>query len=227
MEGETFVLSLGGSLIVPEGIDTDFLREFRDLILKHVGNGSRFVIVTGGGSTARRYINAAGKVRELEKMDYHEIGLHATRLNAQFIRVLFKEHACPDVWTDYGKEPEFSKPVLVGAGWKPGFTTDYDAVMAAKILGAGRVANLSNIDYVYDKDPKKYSDARPIKEMTWKELLDITGTDIYAGINVPFDPLASQEAMKAGIQAVIMNGKDITNLDSYLSGNGFRGTVIK
>ncbi|RKX98645.1 MAG: UMP kinase [Spirochaetes bacterium] len=226
MSENIFVLSLGGSLIVPKEIDVKFLRDFQNLILKHIERGKKFVIITGGGCTARMYINAAKGIRELEKADYHEIGLHATRLNAEFLRVLFKEHAHPEILINPTEKKEFEH-VLFGAGWKPGFTTDYDAVLAAKTFGVKRVANLSNIDYVYDKDPKKYKDAKPIKEMSWKELLNITGTDIYAGINIPFDPLASQEAMKAGLEVVIMNGRDIQNLDNYLSGRGFKGTVIR
>jgi uridylate kinase len=183
--------------------------------------------ITGGGRTCRDYLEAAEKIRDFEKMDMHIIGLHTTRLNAEFLRMIFKEQAHPETLTDPGKKLNFRESVLIGAGWKPGFTTDYDAVIAAKTFRVKKIANLSNVDYVYDKDPKFYKAPKPIKEMSWKDMLSVTGTDMYAGIHVPFDPLASQEAQKSGIELAIMNGRKLDNLDSYLSGESFMGTVIK
>jgi uridylate kinase len=227
MGKEIHVLSLGGSVFIPDDIDVLFLRDFMNLILSHIKKGKRFIIITGGGNTCRNYLEAAEKIRDFEKMDMHVIGLHTTRLNAEFMRMIFKEQAHPEILTDPTKKLNFRESVLIGAGWKPGFTTDYDAVIAAKTFGVKRVANLSNVDYVYEKDPKFYKGAKPIKEMSWKDMIDVTGTEIYAGIHVPFDPLASKEAEKSGIEVAIMNGRKLGNLDSYLSGESFMGTVIK
>ena len=56
------VMSLGGSLIVQESIDHNFIKQFKKLISKI---NRKFVIVVGGGRTARIYINALAK----EKVD--------------------------------------------------------------------------------------------------------------------------------------------------------------
>ena len=56
---ERIVVSVGGSLIVPDGIDTQFLSDFRARILKKVAEGFSFYIITGGGKAARRYRDAA------------------------------------------------------------------------------------------------------------------------------------------------------------------------
>ena len=46
MENETIIISLGGSLIVPDNIDIDFLKDFKKLILSQVEKGKKFVIIT-------------------------------------------------------------------------------------------------------------------------------------------------------------------------------------
>ena len=57
MKKELVVISLGGSLIVPEKVDVKFLKEFKKIILKNTKK-HKFVIVCGGGSIARKYIQA-------------------------------------------------------------------------------------------------------------------------------------------------------------------------
>ncbi len=227
MKKELVVMSLGGSIMVPDDIDHEFVKSFIKLILRHTEKGKRFVIVTGGGAVCRRYIDAAKKVRKLNTLEPDWIGVYVTRLNAEFLRILFGKHAYESIVTDPRKAVNSKKPVIIGAGWKPGFSSDYDTIRLAKTFGVKRVANLSNIKYVYDKDPKKHPDAKPLANLTWREFLDITGERWSAGMNTPFDPLASKEAEKSGIEVAIMYGKDIDNIDAYLSGREFMGTVIK
>jgi uridylate kinase len=119
-----------------------------------------------------------------------------------------------------------SKPVVVAAGWKPGWSTDFDAVEMAKIVGAKKVINLSNIDYVYDKDPKVFKDAKKIENISWSEFRKIIPEKWQPGLNSPFDPIAAKNADEAKIEVAILNGKNITNLKSYLEGKDFLGTRI-
>jgi len=56
-KNERIIISLGGSLLVPEGIDADFIAKFKKFIVAHIKKGYRFILVTGGGKTARRYID--------------------------------------------------------------------------------------------------------------------------------------------------------------------------
>ena len=94
---ERVVVSVGGSLIVPDGIDTDFLIRFKALILDKVEKGFSFSIIAGGGKTARRYQEAAHIVTPLSQADLDWIGIHATRLNAQLLRNIFVGHAHPHI----------------------------------------------------------------------------------------------------------------------------------
>ncbi len=226
MAKDTIILSLGGSLIVPESVDVEFLRGFRALILEYVKK-HRFAIITGGGRIARVYAKAAADVTELEPEDQDWLGIHCTRLNAHLVRTVFRGHAHPRVIKNPTERIKFTEDVLIAAGWKPGCSTDYDAVLLAKNLGVTTVINLTNIDYVYDRDPKKYHGAKRITSATWADFRKIVGDKWDPGLNAPFDPIASKHAQELGLKVIIANGKDLENLRSILSGKRFRGTVIK
>ena len=221
------VISLGGSLIVPNGgIDHNFLNRFKELIISEVNEGERFVIVTGGGKTTRHYQEAAKKIGILDKVDLDWLGIHSTHLNAHLVRTIFRDHAHLKVVTHYNEAEDFTESILIAAGWKPGHSTDFDAVLHAKNYGSGEVINLSNIDYVFDKDPNKYGDAKPLKQVSWGDFRKLVGDTWDPGANHPFDPIASKEAQKSGLKVVVMDGKDLDNFKNYLDGKEFEGTII-
>ncbi len=222
---ETVIISLGGSLIVPLAIDINFLKKFKQLIIRHIKN-KRFIIICGGGKTCRNYQKAASKITELTDDDLDWLGIHATRLNGHLMRTIFREYAHSKMVTNPNEEIEFNERILIAAGYKPGCSTDHDATVLAEKYGVKTLLNLTNTDYVYDKDPSKHKDAKPIKQMTWKEYRKISGNKWDPGLNLPFDPVAAREAEKMKLNVVIMNGKNTKNLDNFLSGKNFEGTVI-
>lgn len=227
---ERIIISLGGSLLVPESIDAEFVGNFKKFIVAHLKKGYQFILVTGGGKTARRYIEAAGQVTKINDEDRDWLGIHATRMNAHLVRTIFREYAHPRINTnphdleDFYSAPE---PILVAAGWRPGFSTDFDAVVIGKYLDVKRIINLSNIERVYNKDPHVHADAVPYDAMTWKEFRKIVGKKWNPGMNVPFDPIASEMAEKEGMEVAIMNGGDLKNVTNYIAGKSFVGTLIK
>lgn len=222
---KTVVISLGGSLIAPGDIDSVFLDNFRKTVERYVRKGHNFVIICGGGSTARKYQESLRKLigNDEEALDW--IGIEATRLNASLVNRLFGRHSESEIITDPTKKITSKKPVLVASGWKPGRSTDYDAVLLAKQLKADSVINMSNVDYVYDKDPRRYNNVKKIRSMPWKAFINIVGTEWKAGLNAPFDPIAAREARISGIKAIII-GKKLSNLENLLDGKNFNGTVI-
>ena len=224
---ETIIISLGGSIVNPNLPDPDFINIFKALILEEIKNGKRFVIIVGGGKTCRNYQDALSKTITASTTDLDWIGIYATHLNAQLVRMSFGDVAANEIVIDPSVLQTFSKAVIVGAGWKPGWSTDYDAVMMAKQVGAKKIINLSNIEYVYDKDPKKYDDARKITESSWADFRVLLPKEWISGLNSPFDPIAAQEAESLGIEVAIMNGRNIENLKKYLDGEKFIGTIIK
>jgi len=225
MEKENIIISLGGSLIVPNEIDLDFLRKFRNLILKHLKK-RRFFIYVGGGKTARRYQRALTEfgATAVEK-DW--IGIETTSLNAKLIKTLFGNLCYPEIIVDPNKKIKLKKDIFVAAGWKPGWSTDYNAVLLAKNLGGiKKIINLTNIDYVYDKDPKKFKDAKILKEIDWKNYRKIVGEKWSPGLSSPFDPISAKLAEKLRMKIIIINGREIERLENVLRNRPFIGTEI-
>mgnify|MGYP001572106676 CR=1 FL=1 len=227
MRKKTYIISIGGSLIAPpEGIDWHFLQKFRALILQEIKKGCKFFLIAGGGRTSRNYVTAASRVVKIEREDLDWLGIHATRLNAHLLRTIFRDQANPEII----KNPTFrlfsKKKIIVASGWKPGWSTDYVAAMIAQEYGIKTIINLSNIDYVYDKDPNKHSDAKIKTKITWQEFRKLVGNKWDPGLNAPFDPIAAKKSQELGMEVIIMNGKNIENLKNCLSGKKFNGTVI-
>lgn len=222
------ILSVGGSIIIPKtGFDIEFLKNFRALILKRVKNGDRFVLTVGGGATCREYQQAASQVVHMTHKDLDWLGIYSTHFNAQFVRFLFKEHAHPEIITNPTKKIRTKKPIIIAAGYKPGASTDMDAVLLAKNFRAKKILNLSNIAQVYTKDPAKYPDAKPIDEIDWKMFRrEIVGTTWQPGKNVPFDPTASKLAEKLKLTVAILKGTDLKQVENAFAFEPFVGTVI-
>ena len=223
------VISVGGSLLAPKiGIDTQFLSQLNTFIRRQVKKGRRFFLVAGGGRTARQYRDAGKTViGTLSDEDLDWLGIHATRLNGHLLRTIFQDIAHPRIIENYSRRLyNWKEPVVIGAGWKPGWSTDYDAVMLAKDYGANLIINLSNIDWVYDKDPRLHKDAKIIKKMTWTELEELVGKKWEPGINAPFDPVATQLAKKLELTVIVTNGANLENVEHIVEGYAFTGTVI-
>lgn len=221
------IISLGGSLIMPNEIDLNFLKDFKVLIEEQIKAGKSFIIITGGGKVCRRYQEAAQSLGVTDRDSLDWVGIYSTRLNATLLRVIFGTQAHSEILVEPENTPSLSIPILVGGGGVPGYSSDFDAVIVAEKTGAKRIINLSNIDYVYDSDPKKNPSAKKIERTSWFDFRKIIPVEWTPGINAPFDPIAAKRAEELGLEVVIMNGKPLDNLRNYLSGHSFAGTVIK
>jgi uridylate kinase len=221
-----YVLSLGGSLIVPNELDHAFLKNFYTFIAAQTKRGNRFIIVIGGGQTCRKYQDALRFVGTPPPDDLDWMGIEATWLNAKLIQLMLGKLAYPAIIRDPNKKVLFREKVLVAGGWKPGRSSDDDAVRLAAVYGARTIINLSNIDYVYDKDPHKFKGARKIEVVSWKDYSRMFFPRWNPGAHVPFDPVAARFARAHKQKVVIANGKDLKNLARILAQLKFKGTVI-
>ena len=222
---KTAVISLGGSLIAPKKIDINFLKKFKKLILGFIEKNHRFVIICGGGRLARD-LQEIGKKLKLGNEILDWIGIYATRINANVLRSVFRGFAEENMITDPVKKIKSGKKVIICAGWKPGWSTDYDAVLLAKNFKTDAIVNMTNIDYVYSKDPKKYKNAKPVMEISWKDFRKLGSNKWEPGLNRPFDPIAAKEAEKSHLKVIVI-GNDLSNLKNLLSNKKFKGTVIR
>src|SRR3989344_5393983 len=223
---ETIIISLGGSLIVPDQIDVDFLRDFKALILSQVKQGKKFVIITGGGKINKKYNDAAKELSNPSDENLDWIGIAALKLNAELLRVIFAEYANKKVVDNLSQKFNFEKSVVIGSAYEPGKSSDWDSVHAAQTIGAKKIINLSNTDYVYDSDPKINPNAKKIERISWAEYRKIIPAEWTSRLNSPFDPIASKMAEESGIEVDIMDCKNISNLAKCLAGEKFVGTRI-
>jgi len=222
--GRLIVMSLGGSVIVPDEIDVGFLKKFKKFVEKWSAK-KKFVIVTGGGKIARYYKEAANKVRPLTNEEKDWLGIRVTQFNAYLVQAIFGKLADPRIIDKRHKIKKLKYPVTVACGWEPGSSTDFDTVASAEDFGASEIINVGQAAYVYDKDYKKYKDAKPFYELSWREYKKIIPREWVAGAHLPVDPVAARLAEKRGISVIIVSG-DIKNLENLLAGREFRGTII-
>lgn len=241
---QTKVISVGGSIISPDKPDSAFLTKFVRMTTAwlHANDSRRLILVAGGGAPARVYqtayrevsshkgilaVSMGGDTKETENAAADWIGVMATRLNAELLRACFGELAPESVITNPNEAPsEFQGRVLIAAGWKPGFSTDTDAVFLAEKYGAKMVLNLSNIERVYDDDPKKNPNAKPLDKITWNDFRAMVGSEWNPGMNAPFDPIASKRAAELGLIVICADGHNIENTRAILNGEPFIGTTI-
>lgn len=227
------VLSVGGSIVAPEKIDIEYLLEFSNLIRSWLAEepSRKLILVIGGGAPARNYQKAYKEISErsnkeafIDEADW--IGITATYLNAQLVKAIFSDICLDPVVHDPTRVEMFSGQILVASGWKPGFSTDNDAVLLAERFSANQVLNLSNIEKVYTDDPKTNPDAKPIDKISWEDFIKIVGEEWIPGKHLPFDPIASARAKKRGIQVICANGRNLKNIRAILDGEDFVGTTI-
>lgn len=222
---QKIILSLGGSLIVPDEIDINFLKKFKQLILKFLPR-YQFYIITGGGKICRRYQKAAAAVSKISNEDLDWVGIHTSRFNAQLMYRIFKPYSYPEIITDPNCAKMIKEPIIWGAGWKPGWSTDYDAVTLAIKQKVTTVVNLSNIEYIYNKDPKKFKDAEKKEQISWKDFRKLVGNKWRPGLNMPFDPIAAKLAQQHKLKVVVMQGTNLNNFANFLQNKKFKGTTI-
>lgn len=224
------ILSLGGSLIVPpNGIDANFMSMFKKFIIRQTVLGKRFIIICGGGQTARDYQNAYKRTVSIASNDFLDwIGIHSTRLNAHFIISIFEDLADKNIVNNPNKKIVTKKPIVVAGGWKPGWSTDYVSIFFAKNAGAQRIINLTNTDGVYDTDPKggNGKKAKMFKNISWNNYLAMIPKKWTPGLSSPFDPVASKKAQEMGLEVVIVDGNNLKNMELCLSSCNFKGTTI-
>lgn len=227
---KVIVISLGGSLLFSkEGVHVRFLKQFRSVILHYVRKEWRFVIITGGGTIARQYQDALRRSGVTSPIEHDWIAIRVTRVNAHLLRILFGKYAQDAVImkpTEAHAGAFGGKKILLAGGEKPGQTTDCVAVKYALGVGASLVLNLSNVDYIYDRDPKKYRGAKKLHQLSWTNFQKLFPRRHTPGSNVPFDPVATALAKKHKLSVAFL-GSNLSNVNNFFQNKKFRGTVVR
>lgn len=222
------VISLGGSLIIPDEIDTDFLSKFKRILDKHKRNW-KFVVVCGGGSVARKYIKS---LREINRSDYLQsmVGIAVTRLNARFMTYFFGKDANKGIPHDIKQvKGMLNKNDIIFCGalrYAPNQTSDSTAATIANHIKS-QFINMTNVPGLYTKNPKEFKNAKFIPRISWQAFSKRANAIKYKpGQHFVLDQHAAEIIMHNKIKTYIL-GQNLKNLDNLLSGKRFIGTTIE
>ena len=220
------MISLGGSRIVPGDVDDKFLVRFKKMIDSYPSH--KFVVVTGGGSTARKYISALRKLGKTTK-DQSMEGIAITRLHAGFMSRFFGKSANEVLPLDMKNVKDLlgkNHVVFCGAlRWKDKNTSDGTAAKLAGYLKCPFI-NLTNVQGLYSDDPMKNKNAKFISKISWDKFLNMAKAKKFeAGQHFVLDQSAARTIKKKKIVTYIVGS--LTAIDSILRDENFMGTEIR
>lgn len=226
---ETVIISLGGStLFSNHELNAVFLKSFSDIIFRSMKK-VKLGIVVGGGSTAKSYVQA---VKELGGKDFDadRLGIECTKLNALLLISLLKENAYSKVPRDLdtGMQALQEGVIPVFGGLLEGLTTDTVSVLLAERTRASRVINVSNVDALYDYDPKDNTNAKKYSKLTHDELVSICSDfdERKARTNFVFDVIASKIAQRSQVAVHFVGTNNLSDLENAINGLPHTGTVV-
>ena len=228
MQKKVIVISLGGSLIIPNQTETKFLLDFKKTIQKNF-NKCKFVIVCGGGSTARKYISGLREAKINEKLQSFA-GIAATRMNARFMTYLFGKEANEGIPRDMKQIKNLlqkNNVVFCGAlRYEKNQTSDSTSAKLANYFKSDFI-NMTDVPGLYSKNPKKFKDTKFIPEISWKDFEKLANKSKFQpGQHFVLDQTAAKIIKKYKIKTYII-GKDLNQLDNLLNKKNFIGTTIK
>ncbi|WP_017980985.1 UMP kinase [Methanocaldococcus villosus] len=221
------VFDIGGSILAPNNIDVEKIKAISNILKKIKDEGHEVAVVVGGGRTAREYIKAA-KQFNADNSFCDAIGIEATRLNAMLIISALGEYAIKSIPKNFEEAELILKlnKIPVMGGTHPGHTTDAVSAMLAEYIKADLLVIATNVDGVYDKDPKKYKDAKKYNKLSFKELFEIAlKASSEAGSSSVVDPLAAKIIERARIRTIIVKGEPENLLNAIIG--KINGTVIE
>ncbi len=227
-ERESLVISIGGSILLPEDEDVSRLVSLAELLKKHSDERDLYLVV-GGGKIARRYIDW-GRELGADEAALDELGIESSRLNARLLIGALKKKVYPVPAEDFAEAISAGNhyDMVTMGGTHPGHTTDAVAAMLAERLGSERLINATSVDGVYTSDPNKNEDAEKVEELTHEELIEIVSeSERGAGPNVVFDPLAAKVIERADIDAYILDGFDLEALGKAIRNEAFKGSIVE
>ena len=222
------VIKIGGSILVPKEFDTAFAKKLAEK-LKEWSRKHEIAIVIGGGKLSREFGEIGRKITDDE--DFLDlIGIYASRLNAAMVIASLGNSACPVIPRSeiefLEASDKFKGKIIVCGGFRPKQRTDAVAVEVANEWKADFVIKCTNVDYVYNKDPNKHKDAKPIKELSFEEIKEYADKEHRANQPTIMDAVSAAMIAKEKVKVAVLNGKKLENIEKFLNREDFKGTRI-
>ena len=218
-------ISLGGSLLAQT---TYSYTKYAIMLTELKERGHQLIVVTGGGRLARHWISLA---KQLGAPPYTQdrLGIHATHLNAILLIAALGPHAHPHIHRR-GSEirRNLDQQILVGGGHLPGSSTDYRTVLFAQAADAQTVINATDVDGVYDRNPRLNPDAVKLPHIThyWLEKIIKENAEQSPGEYGLFDMKAAKRAKKLKLPLIFVDGTDPQEIARAIEG-GHNGTEVR
>ncbi|MEM4326818.1 MAG: UMP kinase [Candidatus Diapherotrites archaeon] len=225
---DIYVVSIGGSLLFTNDMpDAEKIKAIAEVISQLHYSGKKFVIVVGGGKSARLYLDSA-KSLGLNNFEQDLLGILITKANATLMAA-----ALPNAWKKVLDDVREAKEIIdegkipVFGGLMPLFTTDTVAALIAEYLN-GTFVNLTNVDGIFDSNPKENPEAKMLTEISYDKLITIIAKESSKpGQNVVLDLPCCMILKRSKIPAVVLNGNNLPNFAAFVRGEQFTGTTIK
>ena len=221
------VLRLGGS-VIGSPINSTLIGKYSDILKELKERKHDLAVVVGGGFIAREFIEAAKDLSLSEKVQ-DEVAIHVSRIFARLLLEKLGDQACSDVspTVEDASTCMASGKIAVMGGLRPGMTTDTVAALVAKKVGADLYVKATNQEGVYNKDPKKYSDAVKLEHLSFEDLFKLLEEDTHkAGIHQVLDPNAASILGKGRVKVIVVSGFKPENVLLAVEGENV-GTSIR
>jgi len=218
------VMAVGGSILVPDKPDMEYIKRFaqfsEDLSKKHT-----LALVVGGGKTARNNIKEALK-KGANNAECDYIGIDASRENARMLaETMNVREDIPENFRDADRRLK-TEDILIMGGTEPGHSTDAVAAILAEYIGADLLIKITNVDGVYDKDPKKNPDAKMLDEINVQDALKMASSSVInPGSYAMIDLLAVKIVQRSKLNFFVVS-KDLENLRALIQEKEFKGTKV-
>ena len=204
----------------------DIFKQYSD-ILTNLTPNVQLIVITGGGSIARLYINFARKLG-LDEASLDLLGIAISRVNAKLLIASLGHYAYPEVPMSLDDVARFveSNKIIVSGGLHPGQSTNATSALIAEKTRASEFINATDVNGIYDSDPRKNKNAKLFEKIELGKLLNILLKESsMAGEYDLLDIVALKviERSKIRTKVILSTPKNISNT---IQGRKFIGTEL-
>ena len=228
------LLKLSGEALQGEGvygIDPKVVDMIAESVKEIVDGGVELAIVVGGGNIFR---GMAGAASGMDRAQADYIGMLATAMNALALREGFERAGIPSRVQSAIDMQEIAEPyirnrairhlekgrvVIFACGTSnPYFTTDTAAALRACEINADAMLKATQVDGVYDSDPRTNPNAKRFEVITHKEVLE---KELHV-----MDSTAAALLKDNGMPIIVFNLHKQGNIARVLRGENI-GTIVQ
>ncbi len=221
------VLKLGGHIIFGEKLNIQLLDQYR-MVLADVFDGvGKWVVVVGGGLTARQYVDA-GRMLGLDEATCDMLAIRITRVNAALTAHALGDLAIQSIPTSLEEIRSYAGlgKIVVTGGLQPGQSTMAVSALSASVIGAERIVVATDVDGVYTSDPKRNKDARLIPRLTYDELERLLASSSERAGEYPLIDRVGLSLLKRTMTPLYyVNGKHVEKVREALLGRS-AGSIV-